>query len=128
MVDQISLVGSSFPVLGSGAPQVAAPRPAPGGTSTAGAAPAQAGAAQDSGPGAHDAAVAQVNQHLQQGQSDLRLQVDPDSGRTIFQIVQEGTGQVLLQVPSAEILGMSRRLQELEAQTRGSGALVDKQG
>jgi uncharacterized FlaG/YvyC family protein len=72
--------------------------------------------------------VAQVNQHLQQTQSDLKLQVDPDSGRTIFQVVQQGTGRVLLQVPSAEVLGMSRRLREMQAQARSSGALVDQQG
>jgi uncharacterized FlaG/YvyC family protein len=76
-----------------------------------------------------EAAVAQVNQHLQQqGQADLSLQVDPGSGRTVYRIVQEGTGQVLLQVPSAEVLGMSRRVREIGTQKKGSGALVDKEG
>lgn len=129
MVDQISLVGSSFPMPGSGVLQTATSRPASGGDSVTTVSPqTQAGVPQAPGPGAHDAAVAQVNQHLQQTQSDLKLQVDPDSGRTIFQVVQQGTGRVLLQVPSAEVLGMSRRLRELETQTRGSGALVDKEG
>jgi uncharacterized FlaG/YvyC family protein len=72
--------------------------------------------------------VAQVNQHLQQTQANLKLQVDPGSGRTVFQVIQEGTGLVLLQVPSAEVLGMSRRLREMQAQARSSGALVDQQG
>jgi uncharacterized FlaG/YvyC family protein len=71
--------------------------------------------------------VAQVNQHLQQAQTDLKLQVDAGSGRTVFRIVQQGTGEVILQLPSAEILGMSRRMRELEGQTGASGALVDKE-
>jgi uncharacterized FlaG/YvyC family protein len=69
--------------------------------------------------------VAQVNQHLQAAQTELKLQVDTGSGRTVFQVVQQGTGEVVLQVPSAEVLGMSRRMREIEGQT---GALVDKEG
>jgi uncharacterized FlaG/YvyC family protein len=68
-----------------------------------------------------------VNQHLQQAQAQVRLQVDPGSGRTVYQVVQEGSGRVLLQMPSAEVLNMSRRLRQQGVQT-GSGALVDKQG
>ena len=128
MVDQISLVGSSFPMPGSGVLQTATSRPASGGNSAAPVSPGTQAAAPQPPSSGHDAAVAQVNQHLQQTQSDLKLQVDPDSGRTIFQVVQQGTGRVLLQVPSAEVLGMSRRLRELETQARGSGALVDKEG
>ena len=75
-----------------------------------------------------DAVVAQVNQHLQQAQTELKLQVDTGSGRTVFQVVQQGTGQVVLQVPSAEVLGMSRRVRELEGQPGSSGALVDQEG
>jgi uncharacterized FlaG/YvyC family protein len=76
-----------------------------------------------------EAAAAQVNQHLAQlGQPELSLQVDPGSGRTVYRIVQEGTGQVLLQVPSAEVLGMSRRVRALANKQSGSGTLVDKEG
>lgn len=75
-----------------------------------------------------EVAVAQVNQHLQLSQTDLKLQVDAGSGHTVFQVVQQGTGQVVLQVPSPEVLGMSRRLREMEGQTGASGALVDKEG
>ena len=72
--------------------------------------------------------MAQVNQHLQQAQSGLTLQVDPGSGRTVFRVIQQDTGEVVLQVPSPEVLGMSRRVRELQAKTRTSGALVDRQG
>ncbi len=78
--------------------------------------------------GATGAAVAQVNQHLQQAQPELKLQVDAGSGRTVFQVIQQGTGQVVMQVPSEEVLGMSRRLRELEGQAGASGALVDREG
>ena len=37
-------------------------------------------------------------------------------------------GQVVMQVPSEEILGMSRRLREAEGLPGNSGTLVDKQG
>ena len=72
--------------------------------------------------------MAQVNQHLAQAQPDLKLMVDHDSGRTIFQVIQQGTGQVLLQVPSAEVLGMSQRVRDLQNKIMSSGGLVDRQG
>ena len=95
-----------------------APRPAP----------VRSQAAQARPSGSQDAAVAQVNQHLQQAQTDLKLQVDAGSGRTVFQVVQQGTGEVVLQIPSEEVLGMSRRVREMEGQPGASGALVDKEG
>lgn len=81
-----------------------------------------------SSPAVQDAAVAQVNQHLQQAQPELKMQMDSASGRAVFQVIQQGTGQVVLQVPSEEVLGMSRRLRELEGLPGASGALVDKEG
>ena len=117
MVTQINLAGSS-PVLSAAAsPTPMAARPA---LTRVAEAPAQQA-------GTEAEAVAQVNEHLQQTQTDLRLQVDPDSGRTVFQIVQQGTGEVVLQMPSKEVLGMSRRIRALETQSKASGALVDKE-
>jgi len=80
------------------------------------------------GSGSQEAAVAQVNQHLAQANTDLKLSVDNGSGRTVYQLIQQGTGQVLLQVPSAEVLGMSRRVRDLEDKAMTSGGLVDRQG
>ena len=118
MVTQINPAGS-LPILSvlSASPAPAAARPVP----------AQTAGAPALKTGSEDAAVAQVNQHLQDGHTDLKLQVDASSGRTVFQIVQQGTGEVVLQVPSAEVLGMSRRIRALESQTSASGALVDQQ-
>ena len=80
------------------------------------------------GSGSHEAAVAQVNQHLAQTQTDLKLSLDSGSGRTVYQLIQQGTGQVLLQVPSAEVLGMSQRVRDLQDKAMASGGLVDRQG
>ena len=117
MTSQITSVGSA-PFQSGGA--VSAP--------VVRSAPALTPAAQVQGAGSQEVAVAQVNQHLQQSQTDLKLEVDAGSGRTVFQVVQQGTGQVVMQVPSAEVLGMSRRMREMEGQTGASGALVDKKG
>lgn len=120
MANPISPLGS-LPALGSG---VATSNPV---SVRSAPAPAVSLEAKGSG-GSPAAAVAQVNQHLQQAQPGLRLQVDAGSGRTIYQVVQKGTGEVVLQIPSEEVLGMSRRLRELEGQGQPSGALVDKEG
>ena len=128
MLEQIA-VGSAHPLV-PGGPTLQAVNPSSAVGSSAASLPAprpQASMPGDS-PGAQDAAVAQVNQHLQQSQSDLKVQVDSGSGRAVFQVVQQGTGHVLYQVPSAEILGMSRRVREMQSQARDSGALVDKEG
>ena len=118
MVDQITPVGTapllSATVSAKPAPMRSAPSRAPGG---------QAGRVV-----IKEETVAQVNQHLQEAQTDLKLQVDGASGRTVFQVVQQGTGEVVLQIPSEEILAMSRRMRELGGQPGSSGALVDKKG
>lgn len=120
MVNQVTSIGGA-PLASAG------PAPAP--------APVRSAPVRISGndgpaprPVDQDAAVAQVNHHLQQAQTELKLEVDAGSGRTVFQLVQHGTGELVMQVPSAEILGMSRRMRELEGQGGGSGALVDKEG
>lgn len=118
MAGPISPLGS-LPVVASGAvaPKSTDSRSAP--------VPASNSVAKGS-EGSPVAAAAQVNQHLQQAQPELKLQVDAGSGRTVYQVIQRGTGEVVLQVPSEEVLEMSRRLREREGQS--SGALVDKDG
>ncbi|MFZ1374993.1 MAG: flagellar protein FlaG [Geothrix sp.] len=120
MANPISPLGS-LPVVTSAAaaPKPTSPRPAP--------APASRFAAKGPG-GSPAAAAAQVNQHLQQAQPELKLQVDAGSGRTVYQVIQQGTGEVVLQIPSEEVLGMSRRLRDLEGLGQSSGALVDQEG
>jgi uncharacterized FlaG/YvyC family protein len=118
MVTQINPAGS-LPIL-----SVIGASPTSG---TARPAAAQTAPTQAQQAGGEDAAVAQVNQYLQATKTDLKVQVDASSGDTVFQIVQHGTGEVVLQVPSAEVLRMSRRIRAMEAQAGASGALVDQQ-
>ena len=115
MASQVTPVGN-MPILSVGAPS----KPV-----VARAAPARPPSVHAQAPGNPEAAVTQVNQHLEQAHTELKLQVDAGSGRTVFQVVQQGTGEVVMQVPSEEVLGMSRRVRDLEGQTVG---LVDKEG
>ncbi|NWJ41146.1 MAG: flagellar protein FlaG [Geothrix sp.] len=115
MANPISPLGN-LPVVVTGAasPKPVSARPAP--------------AAARGSVGSPAAAAAQINQHLQQAEPELKLQVDAGSGRTVYQVIQQGTGEVVLQIPSEEVLGMSRRLREMEGQGHSSGALVDREG
>lgn len=127
MVDQITFASGASLQL-SGAPQPVVSRSAQGPAPVVSPSPQTTKQVSSGDSGSQEAAVAQVNEHLSQVQSDLKLMVDRGSGRTVFQVVQQGTGQVLLQVPSAEVLGMSRRVRELQNLTMSSGGLVDQQG
>ena len=118
MVDQITAVGTAPLVSASIAAKPVAHRITPN----------RGSGGQVVRAVAQEETVAQVNQHLQLAQTDLKLQVDGASGRTVFQVVQQGTGEVVLQIPSEEILAMSRRMRELGDQAGSSGALLDRKG
>lgn len=79
-------------------------------------------------PVSAEAAMEQLNSHLQQSNSELQFQMDKETGRTIYKIVSPNSGQVLLQVPSEEVLAMARNLRSMEKQTGTSGVLVDREG
>ena len=57
-------------------------------------------------------AVAQLNQHIQQIQRDLHFSVDDTSGRTVVQVVNSETEEIVRQIPSEEVLRILRNLQE----------------
>jgi len=75
-----------------------------------------------------EAAVEQLNRYLQQTGTELKFEVDKATGRTLFKIVSESSGEVLIQVPSEEMLTMARKLRDFEKQMAASGVLVDKEG
>jgi flagellar protein FlaG len=56
--------------------------------------------------------VAQLNDHVQQIQRDLQFSVDDSSGRTVIRVVDSQTEEVVRQIPSEEVLRISRNLQE----------------
>ena len=57
-------------------------------------------------------AVAQLNQHIQQIQRDLLFSVDDSSGRTVVQVVNSETDEIVRQIPSEDVLRILRNLQE----------------
>jgi len=121
MVDQISPTVSVAVGLSSAPLAAASPRPAP-------VKIPEAQPQGQSGPVSVEAAVGELNSHLQQANSELRFQQDTGSGRTVIKVVNPSTGEVVLQVPSDEVLAMSRRVREMENKMSASGALVDKEG
>jgi|GEM_PF-438741 len=78
--------------------------------------------------GSPDQAVQQINNHLRQTSTQLQVQVDSDTGKTIYKVVDPTTGQVVLQVPSAGVLAMAQTLQSMDTQPGSSGVLLDKKG
>ncbi len=132
MTDQISPINS----LASGLPVTSVA------TVVAGSAPVRDGSAKVADPstqgqdspalanatGSPDQAVQQINNHLRQGGTQLQVQVDSGTGRTVYKIVDPTTGQVVLQVPSAQVLAMAHTLQAMDKLQGTSGVLLDKKG
>lgn len=132
MADQVNPTGSLAPGLPAALVASAAPRPAPEKVR-----PAKSTETQPQGQGdrssadariSAETAMEQLNSHLQQTNSQLQFQLDKETGRTIYKIVSPSNGQVLLQVPSEEVLALARNLRTMEKQKGASGVLVDKEG
>lgn len=118
--------GASLTLLAMGAPKPVPEKARP--TKTVESLPqGQAGASSESAQSA-EAAMTQVNDHLQQTGTELRFRVDKATGRTVFKIIDPENGKVLLQVPSDEMLALARNLKALDEQMRASGVLVDREG
>lgn len=138
MADQVNPTGSLAPGLPSQILAASAPRPAPESSRPANTASSKAkGPGPQTVPGlpaapaaekAPEAAMEQFNAHLQKAGSQLKFQSDQATGRTVFKVVNPNTGEVLLQVPSEEMLAMARNLRAMEKQAGASGVLVDKEG
>jgi uncharacterized FlaG/YvyC family protein len=131
MVDQVSPSGSLGPGLTQTLAVAVKAQSVPDGPKAAQSAAStprgvESGAVAHSGVSPEDASK-QVNQYLQKSNSDLTMKVDKATGRTVFTIVRP-SGEVLLQVPSAEVLAMARKLNELTKQKGASGVLVDQEG
>jgi len=57
-------------------------------------------------------AVSELNQHIQNIERDLFFSVDDSSGRTIVRVVNSETEEVIRQIPSEEVLRISRSIHE----------------
>jgi flagellar protein FlaG len=59
-------------------------------------------------------AVERVNRHLEAAAQNLRFSVDDDTGKTVVRVVDTATGDVIRQVPSEELLAISRSIDRLQ--------------
>jgi flagellar protein FlaG len=55
-----------------------------------------------------------INRQLQTVAPNLRFSVDEDTGKTVVRVVDTGTGEIIRQVPSEEVLAISRSLDRLQ--------------
>jgi flagellar protein FlaG len=59
-------------------------------------------------------AVRRAQEAVSQFASNLRFSVDKDTGKTVVKIVDSHTNQVIRQIPSEELLAISRNLDRVE--------------
>jgi uncharacterized FlaG/YvyC family protein len=94
--------------------------------SSAGTGRARKAAGQGSGKDL-DEAVKSLQDYIKP-QEVITLQVDKESGQPYVKIVNAQTKQLILQIPSAQVLAMARKLQEMATPQGASGVLVDQEG
>lgn len=59
-------------------------------------------------------AVKSINKAFQEQYQDLEFSIDADSNRTIIKVVDQKTKEVLRQIPSEEVLEISKALDRLQ--------------
>ncbi len=59
-------------------------------------------------------AVETINVQLQTVAPNLRFSVDEETGKTVVRVVDHDTGEVIRQVPSEEVLVISRSIDRLQ--------------
>ncbi len=132
MADQVNLTGSLASGMTLAVTASPPSRPTPEKASTAPKSEAQSSRLENQGSpdatASPEKALDQINSHLQQSATDLKIQVDKATGRTVFKVVDQNTGKVVLQVPSEEVLALARNLRSLDPKLGTSGVLMDKQG
>jgi len=73
------------------------------------------------------AAVKHLQDYFQPDQN-VTMQVDHATGESYVKIVDAKTKQLVLQIPSKEVLAMAQKLREMAYPQSASGVLVDHQG
>jgi len=56
--------------------------------------------------------VEQLNNHAQAVNRDLHFSVDDDSGKTVIKVINSETAELVRQIPSEEVLRLSKTIQE----------------
>ncbi|HEX5393349.1 MAG TPA: flagellar protein FlaG [Rhodocyclaceae bacterium] len=77
---------------------------------------AATGNAQDSQPDSHqlNAALDKLKKVADASSSDLQFSVDKDSGRTIVRVVDKGTGDLIRQIPSKDVLEIAKSIESMQ--------------
>lgn len=131
MADQVNPTGGLAPGFSMALAALSAPRPAPDkprALRPSEPQPANLGRAGGSPGKVSEADVEQANGLLHQVATGLKFQVDQATGHTVIKVVNQETGEVLMQMPPEEWLTMARNLRSLEERLGAAGALVDKEG
>jgi flagellar protein FlaG len=130
MADQVNPMGGLISGLPVAIATVPAQRPAPEKAPAVSVSDSEKQIAPPTGGSTMslDEAAKFINSHLQQTSTELKIQVDKGTGRVVYSILNQATGEVILQVPSEEVLAMARNLHALNAKAGASGVLVDKNG
>ncbi len=69
-------------------------------------------------------AVNQINDYVQSVQRDLSFSMDGDSGRTVIKVIDSGSGELIRQIPSEEVLALATYLQNSGSVDSMSPAVV----
>lgn len=124
---QASAPGASAPAAPA-APRASASGPPPSSLDAPSATPAKPASptaqttAKDLGP-----AVKSLQDYIKPEQI-ATLQVDHATGESFVKIVNAQTKQLVLQIPSAQVLAMAHKLQEMDNDQAAAGILVDQEG
>ena len=59
-------------------------------------------------------AVDHVNQVMKQNNSNVEFSIDKDTKQTVIKVVESGTGVVIRQFPSEEMLAISRAIDQMQ--------------
>ncbi|MFQ3235291.1 MAG: flagellar protein FlaG [Paraglaciecola sp.] len=62
-----------------------------------------------------DEALTHINDFVQSKNRQLNFSVDEDSGRQVIKVTDAGSGDVIRQIPTPEVLKLSARIQELQS-------------
>jgi len=104
---------------GTGQPAISAERSTSRGREVSNTAPSVASDLVRNSDSAADAeqvkrAADEINRQLKDAAQSIRFSVDSGSGKTIVRVVDSETGDVIRQIPSEEVLAISRSIERMQ--------------
>ena len=65
-------------------------------------------------PAQLQSAVDNINRAMRQSNANLEFSIDQDTKRTVVKVVESGTGQVIRQFPSEDILNIAHAIDQMQ--------------